>query len=315
MVGRERDPILPPSAETSPAAAQSPRELAARYGLTKSGARPCLIEYSVQLWRRRHFIIAFASAKNIAVHANARLGQLWHVLTPLLNAVIYYVVFGIFLRTSHGIHNFIAYLVVGIFVFHFTQGSVLDGARAISGNLRLIREIHFPRACLPIAFVVLRLQQMLVLLVVLLAVAVATGEPVTWRWLLLLPILVVQFLFNAGLSLGIARIGASATDINQLIPFTLRSWMYFSGVFWSIGSVSAQLGPWAGWVLEANPAAVFINLVRGALITVPDTPNEGNPVSMYFSPSSWLLAICWAVLVGAGGFIYFWKAEDRYGRG
>jgi teichoic acid transport system permease protein len=29
----------------------------------------------------------------------------------------------------------------------------------------------------------------------------------------------------------------------------------------------------------------------------------------------WALAIGWALLAGVGGFSYFWKAEETYGRG
>ncbi|CAM5263447.1 Transport permease protein OS=Streptomyces antimycoticus OX=68175 GN=SANT12839_076280 PE=3 SV=1 [Streptomyces antimycoticus] len=32
-------------------------------------------------------------------------------------------------------------------------------------------------------------------------------------------------------------------------------------------------------------------------------------------PHVWALAVGWAVLFGAGGFVYFWKAEEQYGRG
>ena len=53
-------------------------------GRARSG-RP-VPEYLYQLWRRRHFILAFATARNIAMYTEAKLGQLWQVLTPLLNA-------------------------------------------------------------------------------------------------------------------------------------------------------------------------------------------------------------------------------------
>ena len=38
------------------------RALALRHGLSVSGARPSLPEYARQLWSRRHFITAFATA-------------------------------------------------------------------------------------------------------------------------------------------------------------------------------------------------------------------------------------------------------------
>jgi teichoic acid transport system permease protein len=32
-------------------------------------------------------------------------------------------------------------------------------------------------------------------------------------------------------------------------------------------------------------------------------------------PHVWALAVGWALVAGVGGFIYFWKAEETYGRG
>ena len=50
-----------------------------------------------------------------------------------------------------------------------------------------------------------------------------------------------------------------------------------------------------------------MDLVRYALID-----GYGSGV---LPPHVWALAVGWAVVVGALGFVYFWKAEERYGRG
>jgi hypothetical protein len=61
-------------------------ELAAKYGLRPSSARPSLGSYLRLVWQRRHFIAAYATARNVSMYTEARLGQLWQVLTPLLNS-------------------------------------------------------------------------------------------------------------------------------------------------------------------------------------------------------------------------------------
>jgi teichoic acid transport system permease protein len=37
--------------------------------------------------------------------------------------------------------------------------------------------------------------------------------------------------------------------------------------------------------------------------------------SSQMPPHVWAVAVGWAVVVGIGGYIYFWKAEESYGRG
>ncbi|MEU0751370.1 ABC transporter permease, partial [Streptomyces albogriseolus] len=71
-------------APVSPDEGLTAAELAAKYGLSVSGARPSLGEYVRQLWGRRHFILAFSQAKLTAQYSKAKLGQLWQVATPLL---------------------------------------------------------------------------------------------------------------------------------------------------------------------------------------------------------------------------------------
>ncbi|MEU9342761.1 ABC transporter permease [Streptomyces sp. NPDC048278] len=284
--------------------------LAARHGLSVSGARPSLPQYIGQLWARRHFIVAFATAKLTAQYAQAKLGQVWQVMTPLLNATVYYFIFGILLESKKGVPDYIPFLVTGVFIWTFTSSSIMTGTRAIAGNLGLVRALHFPRAALPISFCLQQLQQLLFSMCALVVILLCFGVPVSASWVLAIPALLLQFMFNTGMSLIMARWGAKTPDISQLMPFVLRTWMYISGVMWSIDKLTGKhkgMPDWVGPVLKDNPAAVYIDLMRYSLID----SFHGSQLP----PHVWLVATGWAVVVGVGGFIYFWKAEETYGRG
>ncbi|GHA43125.1 MULTISPECIES: ABC transporter permease [Streptomyces] len=283
--------------------------LAARHGLSVSGARPTLPEYVRQLWARRHFIGAFATAKLTAQYSQAKLGQVWQVMTPLLNAAVYYFIFGVLLGTKHNVPDYVPFLVTGVFIWTFTQSSIMAGTRAISGNLGLVRALHFPRAALPISFALQQLQQLLFSMAALVVILLCFGVPVSASWVLALPALALQFTFNAGVSMVMARMGAKTPDIAQLMPFVLRTWMYVSGVMWSIDKLADKddLPHIVTVLLEINPAAVYLDLMRFALI---DSFHASQ-----LPPHVWAAAIGWALAAGIGGFIYFWKAEETYGRG
>ncbi|WNM36765.1 ABC transporter permease [Streptomyces sp. Li-HN-5-11] len=283
--------------------------LAARHGLSVSGARPSLPEYVRQLWARRHFITAFATAKLTAQYSEAKLGQIWQVATPLLNAAVYYFIFGILLGSSRGVPDYVPFLVTGVFVWTFTQNSIMAGTRAISGNLGLVRALHFPRAALPVSFALQQLQQLLFSMIALVVILFCFGIPVSVSWILMLPVLVLQFVFNVGVSMVMARMGAKTPDIAQLMPFILRTWMYVSGVMFSITKTlnHTHLPYIVKRLLEGNPAAVYIDLMRFALIDSFHAKQLPHHV--------WAYAVGWALLAGVGGFIYFWKAEEKYGRG
>ncbi|NJQ03915.1 ABC transporter permease [Streptomyces zingiberis] len=299
------------SAPPSPDDGLSPAELAAKYGLSVSGARPSLLEYVRQIWGRRHFIVAFSQAKLTAQYSQAKLGQVWQVATPLLNAAVYFLIFGLLLgaRGDLGHDVYVPFLVTGVFVFTFTQSSVMAGVRSISGNLGLVRALHFPRASLPISFSLQQLQQLLFSMIVLVVVLAAFGHYPMLSWLLVLPALSLQFVFNSGLAMIMARLGAKTPDLAQLMPFVTRTWMYASGVMFPLDYMlsKASAPGWLADVLMANPAAVYMDLMRFALIDGYGSSRLPDHV--------WALGLGWALLIGIGGFIYFWKAEERYGRG
>jgi teichoic acid transport system permease protein len=283
------------------------RELARRHDLTASGARPALPVYLRQLWERRHFILAFAQAKLTVQYSQAKLGQVWQVATPLLNAMVFYLVFGVLLQARRGVPDYVPFLVTGVFIWSYTQLSATAGVRAISGNLGLIRALHFPRASLPLALCLQQFQQLLFSLLVLVVVLMSFGVPPTAHWLLAGPALAAQSMFNVGLALILARAGSRTPDLAQLLPFLLRTWMYLSGVMYSLSAKCKQLPEIIQVLLPMNPAAVYIDLIRFALID--------SFQSDQLPPHVWLLAIGWAVAVGVGGLVYFWTAEEGYGRG
>ncbi|MCW3841308.1 ABC transporter permease [Micromonospora yasonensis] len=294
------------TALAGPDAGLTQAQLAARHGLRVAGERPSLVEYSRRLWAYRHFVAAYANAKLVASYSNAKLGQVWQVLTPLTNAAVYYLIFGLVLA-QNSIPNFIAYLTTGLFIFNFTQSAILAGTQSISGNLGLIRALHFPRASLPLAATLTQFQQLLASMVVLIGIVLVTGEPLTLQWLLLPPALVLQAIFNAGVVLLVARMGAKASDLKQVMPFIMRTWMYGSGVLYSVRLFN-RLPEWATTLIKFNPMLVYIELARYALLEQAPMLNESLT-------QLWLVAAAWAVVAGVGGFIYFWRGEQEYGRG
>ncbi len=333
--------VLAPESELLGPPSQDLAALAAEYRLRPSSARPRLIPYMRQVWDRRHFIVAYATARNVSMYTEARLGQLWQVLTPLLNSAVYYLIFGIIFQANRGIAHYIAYLVVGVFFFSFTERSIVVGSTVMRANLPLIRALHFPRACLPLAYVLVEFQQLLLSLLVVFAIVLGTGglQTLTWYWLFLLPVLLLQGMFNMGAALLMARLGAGAQDFSQLIPFLTRVWRYFCGVMYSLTSLPsyATLPLWAKDLIALNPAAVYISLARYALMTTQRTDAAGAkpynlmkctlfnsthspPLQAYCHPNVvtgqlWVAGIGWAVVALIVGAVFFWQAETRYGRG
>jgi teichoic acid transport system permease protein len=271
-------------------------------GLQRAGARLPVAEYTQRLWQRRWFVAAYSTASNAVGYAGSFLGQAWQLLTPLLNILVYYLIFGLLLHTNRGVPNYIAFLSVGVFVFSFCTDSVVSGSRAITGNLGLVRALQFPRAVLPVSTTLVALLRLLYSLMVLIPIVLISGEPLTWRWLELVPVIALQALFCLGLAFVAARIGARIPDTTQVLPFVSRVWMYASGVMYSVQVFTRGHPGWVSSVLTLNPGYVFLSLARHALLV-------GSPAT----PKSWLVATAWSVGTLATSYLYFWRGEEEYG--
>jgi len=190
--------------------------------------------------------------------------------------------------------------------------------------------------------VMIELQQMFLSMAVLFVIILVVGDPVTWYWLLAIPVLLLQTIFNVGVGLLVARLGSQVNDFSQLLPFLLRTWMYLSGVMFSIATLT-HITPTIKAILQLNPAALYITLMRNALLlsqrlSFPGTQpanaidcarwhhyQPADPSSVLYDSAHcpatanpahyWYYAIGWAVLALVAGFFFFWRAEAKYGRG
>lgn len=273
-------------------------------GLHPVTGRPKLGQYVSQLWQRRHFIWWQSRSRVVTGHDDSQLGTFWLVLRPLLDAAFYWLIFGVLLQLDRGMSNYVAFVIIGVFMFQFTSSALSSGTKTITSNISLTRAFQFPRMALPLADLVYDiLQRMLaVLMMFLIILLIPPHETPEWPWLLFPVILLLQTILDFGLMLIIARASTVFPDVSKMMQFVTRILMYGSGVIFPISRVTENF-PSLQAIVEINPIYVFLTMYREILIdgTVP-------------SPEHWITLICWALGTLIVGFFLFWLGEESYGR-
>lgn len=270
---------------------------------SRVGTRPGLWAYLKQVWAFRHFIIFDSRSRIAGETSDDSLGRVWMVFNPILQGGAYFLVFGIMLGTGKGIENFVAYLIIGIFMYRFSTTSVVSGSKAISGNRGLVGAFNFPRMTLPIAINVREMirQSTTYITMFALVLIIPPLEPISWKWLIFIPIVAVQFLFNLGLSLVLARIVAEWNDFTHIIAFGTRIWMYLSAIFYGVERFDDL--PLVQNFMYANPLFCVLDMSRDVILY--DTWPE---------PMRWIVLGSWTVGLLIIGTIMFWQGEEKYGR-
>lgn len=284
--------------------------------LQRVGGRQRLGPYLRSMWERRDFIVTVPLGQLRAQNQNTVFGNLWHLLNPLLLAGVYYVIFGILFPVGGRgeITNYAGYLITGIFGFTYLNKGIMAGTRTVTANLSLIQQINFPRAALPLSATIVETVAQGPAVLALVALVAITGTPPSWNWLLLLPAIAIQAVFLLGACLLVARATFHFRDIEQLLPFLLRLWMYLSGLFFSLDLVVDKLLQHPEWLwlrtaFELNPAWLFMSLWRTAMLGTVGPPVHAAP------PWYWAAAVAWSVGLLVVGFLFFRANESEYSRG
>ena len=265
------------------------------------GARPSFFNYISEAWRRRDFAIALSTFSNEAANARNRLGKWWNILLPTIQAATYGLIFGLILGDSRP-DNFLPFLFTGVFLFSFMSGSFYSGASSITSNSGLVKSLSFPRALLPISTVLSQFINLLPQLGILLVTLLIIQRQITWSWLALIPIVFLMTLFATGLAMIAARLTVQVRDLSKLLPFVTRIFFYVSGIFFSVDQVLAN-HPQVYAIVKCNPVYDYIEIARGALV-------QGYTMET----DIWIACTVWAVVTFVFGSIFFWKAEEEYGR-
>lgn len=266
------------------------------------GTRPPLFQYIKGVWERRHFIWRESRSHAFGQIKNTALGQAWLILDPFLSSAVYYIIFGVLLNFSHGVENFVGYLVIGVTCFAFLNNQLLKGMNLLENRKALMRSFPFPRITLVFS---LCLQQLIdffpTFVASLLFIVVIPPHSIpTWTWLLapLVVLLAVPF------GLGLACLSSAFTyifpDFKFIWPLISRFWMYGSGIFWSMSMFANH--PKAVAIISTNPGWQFLELLRELLVynTMPE-------------PWLWLQFTAWSFGIFLLGALFFWANEKRFG--
>lgn len=265
------------------------------------GTRPALPSYLRQVWQRRHFIYADSRARAFSGNRDFLLGNVWLIGRPILDGLIYFIIFGLILRTDRGIENFPGYLLIGVFLFSFTSRVTTTAVDSMRAQRNFLQSFAFPRASVPLAVLCRETVSMVPVLATLavLLLVIPPRTSVTWTWLLFPAVFALHVLFNTGVALYAARLGTALPDLRFLITFVTRLWFYASGVMFSLEFFVPE-GFWLS-VLQANPLFLVLDISRDLLLydTLP-------------AWESWLVLAAWALVTPVLAFVYFWQGEETY---
>ena len=208
------------------------------------------------LWRFRELVALLVERDLKVRYKRSVLGMGWTLLNPLLQMVVYTLVFSTIMRV--GVPQFPVFLLAGLLPWTLISVSITGSAHSLLQNQGLIRKVAVPQMVWPVAVVASKLVDLLLSLIPFVALALALGRPPTAAWVFVLPALVLVTAFSAGLALLFSSLTVFYRDMRHLVDILIQVWFYVTPVLYPASYLEKLPYPWLRWVLATNPATPIV---------------------------------------------------------
>jgi len=231
--------------------------------------------------------------------ADTLLGNIWWVLDPLLQMLVYVIFLTILVSNRPA--DYPLFVFSAILPWKWFSASVTDATSSIVRNDQLIKQIQFPKIVLPVAATTAGIVSFGFGVIALALLMLFYSDRYS-IYLLWIPVIaVVQFVFTLAFSFLVAAGNVFFRDLNNVVGHLLRLWWFLSPGLYSIESLD-QAGflkdhPTLLTLFNLNPFAILFTAYRTVIYGTVGPPPTG--------PSSPDLQALIVLLLGSLAFLVF----------
>ena len=249
------------------------------------------------LWAARDLLF-FLSVRDIkAKYAQSVLGVGWAITNPLMQALLFTVVFGRLAELDSDGAPYILFSFTAMVLWTYFSGVLTEATNSLIKNRDMIGKVYFPRLVLPLSAVISRSVDFIVAFVVLVVLLLAYGYLPTPSVLLLPVCLLILLLTAAGAGAFLAPLAVQFRDVQYAMSTMVRLLMYAAPVVYSVDLIPAKLQPY----YALNPLVGVIEGSRSILLGSRPFPWEWVGIGGAMS-----------VLFFLGGLLYFRRIETHF---
>ena len=230
------------------------------------------------------------------LYAQTILGFSWAILQPLIQIIIFTIIFGKIAKLSTDGIPYVLFATTGIIPWTYMTQAISMSSQSLVTGQQMLGKIYFPRLIFPLAPILSKLVEFAISLIILLFVFLFYRIVPTWK-ILLLPFFVLYMMgISAGIGFWLSSMAIRFRDVKHGMPFVIRMMMYTVPVVYSASSIPDKYR----LIYSLNPIVGAIEGFRACLL--------GSSVPwLYIVPG-----IIMTLLLLVSGAYYFKKMEQTF---
>ncbi|MGI9067939.1 MAG: ABC transporter permease [Pyrinomonadaceae bacterium] len=214
------------------------------------------------LWTYRE-LLYFLTWRDIKVrYKQTVMGAAWAIIQPLVTMLVLTIFFNIFVGVPSDNLPYPVFAYAGLVPWVFFSNAVANCSTSLVGSSSLISKVYFPRVIVPAAAVSAGLVDLGIASLILLALTIVYGIPMTPNLAMLPVLLMLTLALSLAVGILVSALTVKYRDIRHALPFVLQTWMFVSPIIYPRSVVQPK---WR-WLLALNPLTGIIEGFRSSLV-------------------------------------------------
>ena len=228
------------------------------------------------------------------LYAQTILGFSWAILQPLIQIIIFTIVFGRVAKvSSEGVPYFL-FSSVAIIPWTYMSMAMSQSSQSLVQGQHMLGKVYFPRLIFPLTPVLARLIDFAISVLILLVVLMYYRVMPTWNFIYLPILIVFMIAIPAGIGMWLSALAIRFRDVKFAMPFVVRMLIYTAPIVYSATAIP-----------ETYRILYSLNPIVGVI--------EGFRACWLGAPMPWLYiwpGFATTIFLLFGGALYF-RAMER----
>ncbi|MBA3870437.1 MAG: ABC transporter permease [Anaerolineae bacterium] len=223
----------------------------------------------VEIWNYRSLLFMLTWREITIRYQQTLLGVMWVIIQPIINIIIYSVVFGILLKAPSENYPYVIYLFPALIVWRLMGDGISRGSLSLTSNSSLIEKVYFPRLVIVIATIAAAMVDFFFALLVLLVVMLLYHIGLTSHLVFIPFYTLLAVITILTTCVWLAPLNIRYRDVTHILPFIVQISMYVSPILYPITLIPESLR----WVYSLNPMTTVVQGFRWCLLADSAPPD------------------------------------------
>ena len=227
------------------------------------------------------------------LYAQTILGFSWAILNPLIQIVIFSIIFGRIANIPTDGIPYVLFSTVAIIPWTFMSEAMNASSQRLIVDQNMLGKVYFPRIIYPLTPVLAKLLDFTISMAIVIVVMIYYQVVPTWNLLLLPGLVLMMICIPAGLGMWLSALAIRFRDVKFAMPFIVRMLIYSAPILYTASSIPETYR----LVYSLNPIVGVIEGFRSCVL--------GTPLPwMYIVPG-----VITSILLFVSGAAYFRRME------